>query len=49
MWTSRTGLEFPASAKGLTGLRLRMTKRSKEALSGHSTFGNQDYSAGYSN
>ena len=48
MWTSRTGLEFPDSAKGLTGLRLRMTKEG-QALSGQGgTFGNQDYSAGYS-
>ena len=49
MWTSRTGLEFPASAKGLTGLRLGMTKEG-QALSGQGgTFGNQDYSAGYTN
>lgn len=49
MWTSRTGLEFPKSAKGLTGLRLKMTKEG-QALSGQGgTFGNTDYSAGYTN
>ena len=49
MWTSRTGLEFPDSAKGLTGLRLSMTPEG-QALSGQGgTFGNQDYSAGYTN
>ena len=47
MWTSRTGLEFPASAKGLTGLRLRMTPEGR-ALSGES-LGETDYSAGYTN
>jgi len=49
MWTSRTGLEFPDSAKGLTGLRLRMTPEG-QALSGQGgTFGNQDYSESYTN
>ena len=47
MWTSRTGLEFPDSAKGLTGLRLRMTPEGR-ALSGES-LGETDYSKGYTN
>ena len=47
MWTSRTGLEFPDSAKGLTGLRLRMTPEGR-ALSGES-LGETDYTKGYTN
>tara|TARA_B100000131_G_scaffold121246_1_gene118317 strand:+ start:57 stop:866 length:810 start_codon:yes stop_codon:yes gene_type:complete len=47
MWTSRTGLEFPDSAKGLTGLRIRMTPEGR-ALSGES-LGETDYSKGYTN
>ena len=47
MWTSRTGLEFPDSAKGLTGLRLRMTPEGR-ALSGES-LGETDHSKGYTN
>ena len=47
MWSSRTGLEFPDSAKGLTGLRLRMTPEGR-ALSGES-LGETDYSKGYTN
>ena len=47
MWTSRTGLEFPDSAKGLTGLRIRMTPEGR-ALSGES-LGETDYTKGYMN
>ena len=46
MWTSRTGLEYPKSARGLTGLRLNQTPEGK-ALSGEGSFGETDYTKGY--
>jgi hypothetical protein len=46
MWTSRTGLEYPKSARGLTGFRIRQTPEGR-ALSGES-LGETDYTKGYS-
>tara|TARA_Y100000996_G_C22415205_1_gene599001 strand:+ start:94 stop:888 length:795 start_codon:yes stop_codon:yes gene_type:complete len=46
MWTSRTGLEYPKSARGLTGFRIQQTPEGK-ALSGES-LGETDYTKGYS-
>lgn len=46
MWTSRTGLKYPLSARGLTGFRIRKTPEGR-ALSGEGTFGETDYTKGY--
>ena len=45
MWSSRTGLEYPKSARGLTGFRLNQTPEGR-ALSGES-LGETDYTKGY--
>jgi len=48
LWSSRTGLEYPASAKAKTiqGAVVGATKEG-EALAGTGTFGNKDFTKGY--
>ena len=46
MWSSSTGLKYPKEARGLTGFRIQQTPEGR-ALSGEGTFGETDYTKGY--